>query len=493
MHDRLPHRGDPLVSSSYQSAAPDAAGDELRALLRLQQIAFQRDMLPSRPERLDRLKRLEHLVDAHAKEFAAAIASDFGTRSPVEIRITETMVLQSGIRHASRHLSRWMRPRRVSTALAYRPGRSVIMRQPLGVIGIISPWNYPLQLALAPLIGALAAGNRAMLKPSELTPAFSKTLAAAVAQSFGPDEVSVVTGDAGVGKRFAALPFDHLVFTGSTAVGREVAQAAAKNLTPVTLELGGKSPAIIDASCDLNGVIARIAWGKLINAGQTCIAPDYMLVPRTHIDRFVPMLRKSMTALYPTFRSNPDYSAIISDRHWKRLRELVEDARVRGATVVELEPPQETSAAVGRQLPPTLLLNVNDGMRVMSEEIFGPILPIMAYDTVEEALTYVNRHDRPLALYWFGQNSVVRDQVLAGTIAGGVSINDTLMHIAQEGLPFGGVGPSGQGHYHGEFGFRQFSKEKPVFMQSRFSGGGIIRPPYKASIDRILTWLSRFT
>jgi coniferyl-aldehyde dehydrogenase len=484
-----------ISSPSAVTPLPDSPADSLRALLRIQQNAFQSDMSPSRAVRLDRLKRLNLLIESHADEFSAAISSDFGTRSRIEIRITETLFLQSGIRHAIQNLSRWMRARRVSTALAYRPGKSMIMRQPLGVIGIISPWNYPLQLALAPLIGALAAGNRAMLKPSELTPAFSQALGAAIAKAFATDEVAAVTGDASVGKQFAALPFDHLVFTGSTAVGREVAQAAAKNLTPVTLELGGKSPAIIDASCDLESVIDRIAWGKLINAGQTCIAPDYMLVPRNDVDRFVARLRTSMTRLYPTFRSNPDYSAIISERHLRRLRELIEDARARGATVIEIEPLDSSAAAAaaGRQLAPTLLLKVTDSMRVMSEEIFGPVLPIVPYDTLVEALAYINRHERPLALYWFGQNSAARDQVLAGTIAGGVSINDTLLHIAQEGLPFGGVGASGQGHYHGEFGFRQFSKEKPVFIQSRFSGGGIIRPPYKPSIERVLSWLSRFT
>ena len=482
-----------ISSPTAFSPVSDSAAESLRALLRIQQAAFQSDMSPSRAVRLDRLKRLNQLVESHANEFAAAISGDFGTRSLIEIRITETLVLQSGIRHAIRHLARWMKARRVSTAMAYRPGKSLILRQPLGVVGIISPWNYPLQLALAPLIGALAAGNRAMLKPSELTPAFSEVLAGAIAKAFACDEVAVVTGDASVGKQFAALPFDHLVFTGSTAVGREVAQAAAKNLTPVTLELGGKSPAIIDASCNLEGVIDRIAWGKLINAGQTCIAPDYMLVPRNDVDRFVSRLRASMTRLYPTFRSNPDYSGIISERHLRRLRELIEDARTRGATVIEIEPLDSLAAAAGRQLPPTLLLKVSDAMRIMNEEIFGPILPIVPYDTLLEALAYINRHERPLALYWFGQNSAARDQVLAGTIAGGVSINDTLLHIAQEGLPFGGVGASGQGHYHGEFGFRQFSKEKPVFIQSRFSGGGIIRPPYKPSIERVLRWLSRFT
>jgi len=481
-----------MNSSPASVMSPDSAAEQLRALLRAQQNAFQSDMSPSRAVRLDRLNRLGRLIESHAQEFSAAISSDFGSRSRIEIRITETLVLQSGIRYAIRHLSRWMKARRVSTALAYRPGKSLILRQPLGVIGIISPWNYPLQLALAPLIGALAAGNRAMLKPSELTPSFSRVLAVAVAAAFAPEEVAVVTGDASVGKLFSALPFDHLVFTGSTAVGREVAQAAAKNLTPVTLELGGKSPAIIDASCDLDRVIDRIAWGKLINAGQTCIAPDYMLVPRSDVDRFVQRLRVSMRALYPKFRANPDYSGIISERHLRRLRELIEDARERGATVIELEP-VESSVTPGRQLPPTLLLNVGDSMRVMNEEIFGPILPIVPYDTLQEALSYINRRERPLALYWFGRDSAIREQVLAGTIAGGVSINDTLMHIAQEGLPFGGVGASGQGHYHGEFGFRQFSKEKPVFIQSRFSGGGIIRPPYKPSIERVLTWLSRFT
>jgi coniferyl-aldehyde dehydrogenase len=468
-------------------------GDPLRTLLQSQQAAFLSEMSPSLAVRRDRLKRLNRLVESHAQEFARAISSDFSMRSAVEIRITETLFLQSGIRHAMRHLPRWMKARRVPTAFAYRPGRSLIMRQPLGVVGIISPWNYPLQLGLAPLIGALAAGNRAILKPSELTPAFSEALAESVAKTFAVDEVSVVTGDASVGKQFAALPFDHLVFTGSTAVGREVAQAAAKNLTPVTLELGGKSPAIIDASCNLAGVIDRIAWGKLINAGQTCIAPDYMLVPRNDVDRFVAQLRASMRRLYPKFGSNPDYSAIISERHLRRLRELIDDARGRGATVIEIESADSTSAAAGRQLPPTLLLNVSDSMRVMSEEIFGPILPIIPYDTLTEALAYINAHERPLALYWFGEDRAVRERVLAGTIAGGVSINDTLLHIAQEGLPFGGVGASGQGHYHGEFGFRQFSKEKPVFIQSRFSGGGIIRPPYKPSIERVLSWLSRFT
>jgi coniferyl-aldehyde dehydrogenase len=461
-------------------------------LLERQQRAFLRDMSPSRAVRLDRLERLCAMLDAQAEKFAACISEDFGGRSPVEIRITETMMLQSAIRHVKRHLKGWMKPRRAPTALAYLPGSSRLMRQPLGVVGIISPWNYPLQLALAPLIGALAAGNRVILKPSELTPRFSEALQAAIAKAFAPEEVTVVLGDSAVGKAFAALPFDHLVFTGSTAVGREVAQAAAKNLTPVTLELGGKSPAIIDASCDMSAVMDRLAWGKLINAGQTCIAPDYVLVPRSEVDRFVDLMRASMRRLYPTFRANPDYSSIISPRHLLRLHELIADAAARGARVIDIEA-VDGSDYSGRQMPPVLLLGVDGSMRVMREEIFGPVLPIVPYDTRAEALAYVNQRERPLALYWFGTDRAAREQVLAGTIAGGVSINETLLHQAQEGMPFGGVGPSGQGHYHGEYGFRQFSKEKPVFLQSRFAGTGIIRPPSKPSLGRVLKWLSHLT
>ena len=486
------------MASETIDPAAGAAGDEAAALLRKQQRAFAGDMLPPRAVRDDRLRRLAGLVDTHGESFAVCIAEDFGSRSPAEIRITETMMLQSSIRHARRHLKRWMKPRRVPTAMAFLPGRSLMMRQPLGVIGIISPWNYPLQLALAPLIGALAAGNRALLKPSELTPRFSVALQRAVAEAFTPDEVAVVTGDSAVGKSFSALPFDHLVFTGSTSVGREVAQAAAKNLTPVTLELGGKSPAIVDASCDLNAVMDRLAWGKLINAGQTCIAPDYVLVPRGDVDRFVQVLRASMTRLYPTFRDNPDYTSIISPRHLARLHELVADAGAQGASIIDIEPannrdPASSQEPAGRQMAPVLLLGVDDSMRVMHEEIFGPVLPIVPYDSLSDALAYVNQRERPLALYWFGSDRAARQRVLTGTIAGGVSINETLLHQAQEGMPFGGVGPSGQGHYHGEYGFRQFSKEKPVFVQSRFAGTGIIRPPYRPSIGRVLKLLSYLT
>ncbi|MBX3699582.1 MAG: coniferyl aldehyde dehydrogenase [Dokdonella sp.] len=479
--------------------APDstpvvAAGHDLQALLRAQQQAFARDMQPSREQRLDRLARLERLLDADAeREFAASIAGDFGCRSRVETILAEAVFTRSALRHARRQLKSWMKPRRVPTSPIYWPGRSRLLRQPLGVVGIISPWNYPLQLALAPLVGALAAGNRALLKPSELTPRFSQVLAQRIAAAFAPEEVAVVIGDAEVGKAFAALPFDHLVFTGSTAVGRSVAQAAAKNLTPVTLELGGKSPAIVDASADLALVARRLAFGKLLNAGQTCIAPDYVLVPRALRDEFVAELRRAVAALYPTIHDNPDYTSIINERHYQRLQELLADARARGAQLVELAGDAGGGNALTRKLAPVLLLDVDDSMRVMQEEIFGPLLPVVAVDDAQAALDHVNAHERPLALYWFGRDRAARERVLAGTVAGGVTINDTLLHIAQESLPFGGVGPSGQGHYHGEFGFRQFSKEKPVFIQSRWSGVSLLYPPYGPFTEKMLRILARIS
>jgi coniferyl-aldehyde dehydrogenase len=468
--------------------------DTVASLLDRQRQAFLADMNPSLAQRIDRLARLERLIDAKSgEEFAALIAEDFGGRSRVETAFTETIFIRTAIGHARRHLRSWMRPQRVKTALAHRPGRSCVIRQPLGVVGIISPWNYPLQLALAPLVGVLAAGNRALLKPSELTPRFSEALQARVAELFAEDEVAVMTGDTEFGKRFAALPFDHLVFTGSTSVGRLVAQAAARNLTPVTLELGGKSPAIIDASCDLELTARRLAFGKLLNAGQTCIAPDYVLAPREQVNEVAAALQDSMARLYPSIHDNPDYSSIISDRHYSRLRGLVEDARERGARVIDIHAERQPSALGLRKLSPKLLLDVNENMRVMQEEIFGPLLPIVPYDSHDEAIRYVNARDRPLALYWFGRDRARRHEVLSNTISGGATINDTLVHILQDNLPFGGVGASGQGHYHGEFGFRQFSKEKGVFIQSRFALTGMAYPPYTAVTDgvaRLLSWLA---
>jgi coniferyl-aldehyde dehydrogenase len=461
---------------------------DMRGLLERQQRAYAADPMPDRAARDDRLGRLLALVEQHAEEFTAAIAEDFGHRSRHETLIAEIFVLVAAVKHARRHLGKWMRMRRAPTALQYRPGYNRVLPQPVGVVGVVSPWNYPLQLALGPVVGALAAGNRVMLKPSELTPRTAALLARRVGDRFAEDEFAVVTGDADAGRAFVELPFDHLLFTGSTAVGRLVAQAAAKNLTPVTLELGGKSPAIVDPSCDLSIAAPRLALGKLLNAGQTCIAPDYALVPAARVEQFAAAMRAAVTAMYARIVDNDDYTSIVSDRHYARLERLLEDARAKGANIVELG---EKPDPARRRMPPVLVLGVNDGMDLMKEEIFGPLLPVVAYASVDEAIAYVNRHARPLALYWFGEDAASRERVLARTVSGGVTVNDCLWHFAQEDLPFGGVGASGMGAYHGEAGFRTFSKDKPVFFQTRLNGMFLMRPPYGRVFERVVALLRR--
>jgi coniferyl-aldehyde dehydrogenase len=463
----------------------------MQTLFDRQRAAFAQDSFPDLGARLDRLARLKALMDKHETAMALAISADFGQRSRHETLIAESFILLADIAHTVRHLKRWMKPRRVATAVHFIPGSSRIIPQPLGVVGIISPWNYPLQLAIVPAVAALAAGNRVMIKPSELTPRFSDLLGEILAERFAPEEMAVVTGDAEVAKAFSSLPFDHLFFTGSTAVGRHVGVAAAANLTPVTLELGGKSPAIVGADADLAVVAKKIAAGKLLNAGQTCIAPDYVLLPHASFDAFAHAYAKAVAELYPTLENNPDYTSIVNPRHYARLKGLIDDARSQGARFFEINPGQEAAASEARKLRPTILSQVNDKMRVMQEEIFGPVLPVLGYGTLDEALNYVNTHPRPLALYWFSHDSAATQRVLRETISGGVTVNDTLLHIAQANLPFGGVGPSGSGAYHGDYGFKLFSKEKPVFTQSRFSGSALLFPPYGPRAETMIRWMKK--
>ena len=463
----------------------------MKTLFDQQRAAFARDSFPDLAARLDRLARLKALIEKHEDAIAQAISADFGHRSRHETLIAESFITLSDIAHTQKHLKRWMKTRRVATALHFMPGSSRIMPQPLGVVGIISPWNYSLQLAVVPAVAALAAGNRVMIKPSELTPRFSELLGAILAERFTNDECAVVTGDAEVARAFSALPFDHLFFTGSTAVGRHVGVAAAANLTPVTLELGGKSPAIVGADADLVKVAKKMASGKLLNAGQTCIAPDYVLLPRESVAPFATAYAQAVAQLYPSLEGNPDYTSIVNARHFARLTGLVDDARAKGAQVTEINPANEAAAAGSRKLRPTLLTQVNDGMSVMQEEIFGPLLPLLPYDSLDEALRYVNAHPRPLALYYFGDNAADTQRVLRETVSGGVTLNDTLLHIAQANLPFGGVGASGSGAYHGDYGFRLFSKEKPVFIQSRFSGAALLFPPYSKFTENMLGWMKK--
>ena len=451
--------------------------------------------------RRERLLRVQKMLDEHGPLLAAAVQADFGMRSPRLTEVADFFVLRTLLAHTLRHLARWMKPQKVRTPLFLQPARGWIARQPLGVVGVISPWNYPVQLALAPAITALAAGNRVMLKPSELTPHTSAQLARLVAQFFAADEFCVVQGDVATAALVASLPFDHLVFTGSTAVGRKVAQAAAQNLTPTTLELGGKSPCIVDADADLQDAALKIAHGKLLNAGQTCIAPDYLLLPRGSEAAFAQAYQAAVARLFPSIEGNPDYASIITPRHYARLRTLLQQAQTLGAQVHTIDPAQGKPVAttvgrlgdgVSRQMAPTLVFGATAAMGLMQEEIFGPILPVISYDRLDDAIAHINAGPRPLALYWFGRSEAVQADVLRRTVSGGVTVNDTLMHIAHDGLPFGGVGDSGWGAYHGEQGFLRFCHQKSVLVQSRWALGALLYPPYGPRFERTMGLLRRW-
>ena len=464
--------------------------EDIEGLFLEQRSAFALERNPAFATRRGRLDRLTALVIENEDAIVAAVAADFGTRPSQETRLAELFMVRAGIRHARRHLARWMRARRIVTPMYLWPGRSLIMRQPVGVVGVISPWNYPVQLALLPAMAAMAAGNRVLLKPSELTPLTSALLQQLVGRYFAADEFTVVNGGADVGEAFARLPFDHLFFTGSSMVGRSIALAAADNLTPVTLELGGKSPALIHPDANLDLVAPRLLVGKLLNAGQTCIAPDYVLAPMGMADALAAALAKSAAALYPTPADNPDYTSIINEHHYRRLRTLIDEASLGGAQVLTFGHDNKMNARV-RKIPPTLLLGVNPGMSIMREEIFGPVLPIETYATLDDAIARINARPRPLAMYMFGGNAAARRRVLMETIAGGVTVDDTLWHITNEDLPFGGVGASGIGAYHGERGFLTFTHEKSVFVQPRKALTWMLRPPYGRRFDAVLKMLKR--
>jgi coniferyl-aldehyde dehydrogenase len=455
-------------------------------ILSAQRRAGLRAGAPDITERRADIEKIRDAVRQQAPEIAAAISADFGHRSRHETMVADIWPVLASARYTLKHLASWMKPKRISAGMELMPGRARILYQPVGVVGIISPWNYPVQLALVPLIAALAAGNRVMLKPSELTPHTSGYLAGMLAKLFSPEKVATILGGPEVGAAFSALPFDHLFYTGSTAVGRRIMRAAADNLTPVTLELGGKSPCIIGDDAIVPATAQSVAFGKLLNAGQTCVAPDYLLVPRERIEDFIGLLREAVVKLYPSLRANPDYTAIINDRHYDRIGAMVEEARRRGVRVIEINPSDETLPPAERKIAPSLLIDPPDDLAVMSEEIFGPVLPIRPYDSLDQAIDFVNNRPRPLALYYYGRNEVCRDKVLERTVSGGASVNETLMHIVVENLPFGGIGASGMGAYHGEYGFQTFSHRKGVFLQSRINGTGFLRPPFGRAAKTML-------
>ncbi|HVO58729.1 MAG TPA: coniferyl aldehyde dehydrogenase, partial [Dongiaceae bacterium] len=433
---------------------------------------------------------LNALVDRR-EEFVAAVNEDFGGRARQETLALELVPLTDGIRYALRHLASWMKPRREVAALNFLPASTQVVAQPLGVVGVIGAWNYPVLLSLSPVVDALAAGNHVLLKPSELAPRTAELLKDFLGSLFNAEHVAVVSGGAEVAAAFAALPFDHLLFTGSTRVGKLVMRAASEHLTPVTLELGGKSPAIIHREFPLRTAAERILTGKLYNAGQTCLAPDYVLVHESQRDEFLRLAAEVTQQLYPTLAGNPDYTHIINREHYERLAEYLREAADLGARVMPLSVHAEGCNAESRVFVPAAVLDAPDNAQVMSEEIFGPVLPIMTYRELDDALAYVNARPRPLALYYFDWNTSRVERVLSATTSGGVTVNDVIYHIAQNNLPFGGVGASGIGAYHGRTGFETFSHRKAVLVQKRFSALQFIRPPYGAMASRVIKFLLR--
>jgi coniferyl-aldehyde dehydrogenase len=482
-----PQKSNPRLSNAAHGGGASHA--ELHGLLAKMRAAQRKQGAPDYDTRIEHLDKLERTVVARKDDIAKAIGMDFGVRSKHESLIAEVMVIVNAIKHARAHLHEWMETEPREVGWMFLPARAEVIMQPLGVIGIISPWNYPVQLALAPLVSALAAGNRAILKPSELVPDTAELLKTMMTETFAPDHVSVVTGGIDVSEAVSLLPLDHLVFTGSTRVGKIIMRAAAENLVPVTLELGGKSPAIVGESFSIAQAAQKIMVGKCFNSGQTCIAPDYVMVPKGRADAFVEECKSAFASMFPRIQTNPDYTAIINDKQYERLQYVLKDARDRGAKIVELNPAKEELDPNARKMAPHIVLHAKDDSMLMQEEIFGPILPIRTYETLDEAIAYVNDHPRPLALYFFDHDQKRIDKVLRETIAGGVSINETMYHIAQDDLPFGGVGPSGMGHYHAREGFEAFTKKKPVFYQSRINGSALLKPPYGKNIDFALKML----
>ena len=476
------------------AAQNDSVSDlaRMQAILDAQKAAHLRDGAPSLQRRIDWLNRCIGLMVDNATEIEQALNADFGARSAEATRLTDIAGSIGPLKYARDHVAKWMKGEKRKTTpaiLGLLGAKAEVVYQPKGVVGVISPWNFPVNLTFAPLAGILAAGNRAMIKPSEFTPATSALMARMIASVFSEEEVAVVVGGPEVGQAFTSLAFDHMIFTGATSVAKHVMRAAAENLVPLTLELGGKSPVILGKSADFATAAARVMNGKTLNAGQICLAPDYVLTPEDKLDTFVGEARSAVTRMFPTIKDNPDYTAIVAQRHYDRIMGYVDDARAKGAQIIELNPADEDfTQQEHRRIPPTLIINPTDDMKVMQEEIFGPLLPVKTYKTVQEAIGYVNSHDRPLGLYYFGADEAERDLVLNSTTSGGVTVNDVVFHVAQEDLPFGGVGPAGMGSYHGQDGFKEFSHRKAIFTQLKKDIGPMLnmRPPYGPAIRKYL-------
>lgn len=443
---------------------------------------YQLNPFPSLKERKDILRVIKKALQNEAYSLAAAVNKDFNYRAEQETLFLELFPIIKAINYCLKKMKRWMRKRSRNVSWMFIPAKAYLQPQPLGVVGIIVPWNYPIYLALVPAIYAIAAGNRVMIKMSELSPDTGLALQSLVDSLALNQFIQIINGDVEVAKEFSSLPFGHLMFTGSTDVGKLVMSSASKNLTPLTLELGGKSPALLSSSMNQN-YFKRLFMGKLFNAAQTCVAPDYLLIPNGWREKVEQEFKHFINNHYPDLMNNEHYSSIISENHKQRLLGLVEDARNKGAEIVEFGQLNTSN----NKMPVYLIFGVTQEMRVMQEEIFGPILPILNYKTFNEAIEVINSYPNPLALYYFGENEEEKLFVQMETLSGALTINDTIMHIAIDDLPFGGVGLSGMGQYHGQEGFDTFSKLKPVFVQSRFSTIPWLYPPYGALMNVLLS------
>ncbi|MCS6175733.1 coniferyl aldehyde dehydrogenase [Shewanella baltica] len=466
------------MATEHLNASP------LTQLLQRQRSSYLAAPNPNYATRVEQLTRLKAAILQFKTPLVEALSQDYGHRSIDDSLISDIMPVINNINYSLKNLKKWLKPSARHAGLLLAPAKVTVHYQPLGVIGIIVPWNFPVMLSIGPLVTAIAAGNHAMLKLSEFTPATNQVIKQLLAQVFDESHVAVVEGEADVAAAFSALPFDHLLFTGSTTVGRHVMRAAANNLTPVTLELGGKSPVIIAPNMPLEIAVERMIYGKCLNAGQICVAPDYVLCPKAQVDEFITAYRTKFNAMYGAINHNKDYGSIINTRQFDRLMTVLEDAKAKGAQVISAT--DEAIDSQHRKLATQLITNTSEDMLLMQEEIFGPLLPIIGYDSLDEAIQYINHRARPLALYVMSFDEPTQQKILQQTHSGGVCINETVFHVAADDAPFGGIGPSGMGHYHGKEGFLTFSHAKTVLSRGRFNTGKFVHPPYGTVIQRIL-------
>jgi len=475
-----------MADNLYSPAYDQDQIVQLEQVFTKQKVEFSKQPYPELAARKRDLANLKQAVLSYQDQIISAMNKDFGCRSSDDTKLGDVLATIMGINYASKKLKKWLKPSKCHIGVLFQPAKAFVMYQPLGVVGIVTPWNYPLFLSIGPLTLALAAGNRAMIKMSEFTPATNKVISEMIASVFSNEQVAVIDGGPMVAAHFTKQAFDHLLFTGSTRVGKMVMAAAAENLTPVTLELGGKSPTIIADDIAIDDAVSRFILAKTLNAGQTCVAPDYILCPENKVDQLVTACIEQFNNMYPKFSNNDDYGSIINEQQFQRLHTWLDDAKTKGAKVFTLSDFDENNCAQPRKMPLTVVTNVNDDMQIMQDEIFGPILPIVGYKSLNEAIAYINDRPRPLALYLCSHDQQTQQKVLHQTHAGGVCINDAAIQVAQDDMPFGGIGPSGMGQYHGHEGFLTFSKTKSVLIKGKMNTSKMAFPPYGKLVHKLI-------